>query len=681
MIESVEMSEHTNGSERASAGETSVRSVDDLMREGLMIPFAGSGVSGDVVRKLAQDELVACREALAQILTTAGERDSSNTLVPYNRLSMRFVNVASVLNVMRSVHPEAEIREACEQAEQEVARFGNELSLHRELYEAVSTCSPDFLEADGKRLLKHLVRDFRRAGVDRDEATREEIRELRARLVRLGQEFTRNIVEDTRSITFPPEDLAGMPTDYVRDHPADESGEVRVTTDYPDYNPFMTYATSDERRRELYVEFRKRAHPSNLEVLDSILSTRHELATKLGYPSWAAYVSEDKMIKRADAIREFIDRVATIAEKRAREEYEILIEEKRKTDPAATTVNDWEKAFLEERVKADRYHVDSKEVRAYFEYTRVKDGIVRLAESLFGVRFVASPEAPSWHADVEVLDVLEGDRCVGRVYLDMHPRQGKFKHAAMFPVVPGVADEQIPVAALVCNFPDPSASKSPALMEHGDVVTFFHEFGHLLHHLFARDLRWVEFSGTGTEWDFVEVPSQLFEEWAWEYEVLKEFSVHHESGERIPEEIVERIRGAKDFGHGLWVRHQMFYAAVSLCYYNADPTNLDTTAEMKKLQERYSLFDFVDGTYFQTSFGHLHDYSALYYTYMWSLVIATDLASVFKSHGILNTEIASRYREKILAPGGSSDAIDLTRDFLGRDYAYDAFEKLLASGF
>jgi thimet oligopeptidase len=250
----------------------------------------------------------------------------------------------------------------------------------------------------------------------------------------------------------------------------------------------------------------------------------------------------------------------------------------------------------------------------------------------------------------------------------------------MFPLVQGVAGRRLPEAALVCNFPNPRSASGPALLEHDDVVTFFHEFGHLLHHLLARDQDWVEFSGTGAEWDFVEVPSQLMEEWAWDPAVLQRFARHCETGEVIPAGLVARLREAKDFGLGLQVRQQMFYASLSLRCHDGDPTNLDIDQLLRELQNRYSRFRFVDDTYFHASFGHLDNYSAVYYTYMWSLVIEKDLFSVFKARGLLDRETAGRYRSCILAPGGSRDAADLVAGFLGREYNFEAFERWLNGG-
>ena len=624
----------------------------------------------------ASAQLSECRERVDQIVGLQSP-DAETTLRALNELFMQSGTVCCGVSLLRSVHPSPDLRRAAEEAEQEVASFMTEVGLHRQLFEAVRNCDPSSLDGVGQRLHRHLLRDFHRSGVDRDEETRAKVRRLRDELVELGQEFARNIISDVRSVQLEDvSELEGLPEDYVRGHAPDEQNTITITTDYPDYNPFMLYARSGKRRQELYRAFRSRAYPQNVPVLRRILERRYELATLLGYPSWAEYVAEDKMIESATAIEQFIERVSDVASKVSKEEYSRLLERKRRDDPDAAEVYDWEKGFYEELLRSEEFDVDSRHLRAYFNYSAVKGGIFSLVSELFGLEFRPVVDAVTWHEDVEVVDVYEdGDR-VGRVYLDMHPREGKFKHAAMFHLVDGIRGGRPPEAALVCNFPKPNGD-TPALLEHDDVVTFFHEFGHLLHHLSGRDQEWVEFSGTGTEWDFVEVPSQLMEEWAWDATVLESFSRHHESGEVIPSELVERLRRARDFGRGLLLRQQMYYATLSLKYHDTDPAGLDLDQLQRDLQNRYSRFRFVEGTYFHSSFGHLDGYSALYYTYMWSLVIEKDLFRQFKEGGIMDRATASRYRTTILAPGGSKDAAELIRDFLGRDYNFQAFEDWL----
>lgn len=612
---------------------------------------------------------------LRGILAVSSKRGQDNTLRPYNALLMRLGRLWNAVGCFRSVHPRTEIRLAAEASEKEIASFATSLGLHPGLYQAIRDCELPDLDEKTQRLVKQLLRDFRRAGVDRDESTRKQVQALREELVATGQEFLRNIVNDVRAIELDDSaELDGLPGDYVQERVRANDGKIRITTDYPDYNPFMAYARSDERRRQLYSEFRQRGCPGNLEVLKKLMTRRHELATLLGYPSWAAYVTEDKMIKAPERIAEFIERVNNAARERSHREYDALLEEKIASDRTATQVHDWEKTYLQEILRAREYRVDSKEIRNYFEYSRVKNGILALVEQLFGLRFERQLDLPRWHADVEIYDVTENGAQVGRVYLDMHPREGKFKHAAMFPLVRGVRGQAIPQAALVCNFPNPATSQGPALLEHDDVLTLLHEFGHLLHQLFASEQPWVKFNGVSNEWDFIEVPSQLFEEWGWDHDVLQRFAVHHQTGQVIPRELVSQMRQAKAFGRSLWVRHQVFYAALSLKCYGPEAPNLDTTQVVEELQNAYSLFRFVKGTYFQASFGHLDDYSALYYTYMWSLVIEKDIHEVWKREGLMNSATATRYRETLLKPGSSQDAADMVRSFLGREYSFAAFE-------
>jgi thimet oligopeptidase len=339
-------------------------------------------------------------------------------------------------------------------------------------------------------------------------------------------------------------------------------------------------------------------------------------------------------------------------------------------------VDPWDSAWLQERIKAEQYGFDSQAVRPYFEYGRVKDGILDLTSRLFGLTYRLVPDAPVWHPDVEAYDVMEGDALLGRVFLDMYPREGKYKHYAQFTLASGQAGRRLPEGVLVCNFPRPGTT-SPALLEHGEVKTFLHEFGHLLHHVLGGRTRWAAQSGVATEWDFVEAPSQMLEEWAWDPDVLAGFARHVDSGEPIPRDLVLRMRAADEYGKGLMVRQQMFYAATSLELHRRDPTSLDTTAVVAELQEAYTPFRHVEGTFFQESFGHLDGYSAIYYTYMWSLVIAKDLVGEFRKEGLMGSATARRYRRAILEPGGSKPAAALVKDFLGRPYAFDAYEAWL----
>jgi thimet oligopeptidase len=581
-------------------------------------------------------------------------------------------------SLARNVHPDPALRDAAEAAEQEVDALSTELSLDRGLYDALSGVDVSGEDGPTRYLVEKSLRDFRRAGVDRDEATRARVKALRDELVRIGQEFGRNIKDDVRRLELDPGELDGLPEDWRRAHPAGEGGKVVVTTDNTDYVPFMTYARSERAREQLWRLYRLRGHPRNLDVLARMLARRAELANLLGYPSWAAYVTEDKMIGSEAAAADFIERITRAAEARLRRDHAQLLARKRKDAPGAERVEPWDSAFLQERVKAESYGFESQSVRPYFEYGNVKDGVLDVTAQLFGIRYRRVEGGPRWHPEVESYDVTEGDRFLGRIHLDMHPREGKYKHYAQFTLASGQAGRRLPEGVLVCNFPRP-APGAPALMEHSDVRTFFHEFGHLLHHVLGGHTRWAGQSGVATEWDFVEAPSQMLEEWVWDPEVLGRFARHVETGAPIPADLVRRMKAADEYGKGLMVRQQMFYAATSLELHRRPPEGLDTTVLVAELQERYTPFRHVPGTYFQESFGHLDGYSAIYYTYMWSLVIAKDLFGPFRQAGLLEPEPARRYRKAVLEAGGSKPAAELVKDFLGRPHAFDAYEAWLDS--
>ncbi|RYZ83233.1 MAG: tetraacyldisaccharide 4'-kinase, partial [Moraxellaceae bacterium] len=387
----------------------------------------------------------------------------------------------------------------------------------------------------------------------------------------------------------------------------------------------------------------------------------------------ASYITEDKMIKSPKNAQEFIDKVSALATPRAQQEYEVLLKRLQKINPSATKVDDWQKMYLQELIKKEKYQVDAQKIRQYFPFAKVQQGIFDLTQTMFGVT-IRPWQTSTWHPSVKAFEVVDGNQVIGRFYLDMHPREGKYKHAAQFGIQSGVKGVQLPIAALVCNFP--GGENPNELMEHNDVETFLHEFGHLLHTMFSGDHERLAFSGVRTEWDFVEAPSQMLEEWVWDADTLASFA-RNERGDVIPKELVAKMRAGRDFGRGLWTKHQLFYAATSLNVYNKNPAMIDLDKLTADIQATYSPFGYVEGTHFYASFGHLNGYSAIYYTYMWSLVIASDMFSEFEKQGLRNPEVAQRYRKAVLAPGGSKDAADLVSDFLGRPFSFDAFAKKL----
>ena len=637
--------------------------------------------SPEAVAQTSDALLARARKILDRIVKSRGPRTVENTLRPFNELSNLVSLVALQNQLLFNAHTAAPVRDAANKAYLAADSFATELSLNRPLYEAFSSLNVVRKDAETRFAVFKILRDFRRAGVDRDDATRARIKTLNDEISEIGSAFDRNINEDVRTVeVVDASELDGLPSDYIARHPV-KDGKITLNTTYPDAFPVFQYAKHADLRRRLQKEFLDRGYPKNMEVLTRLLERRHELARLLGHDSYASFVTEDKMIRSAKAASEFVEKVARAAGERAKHDYALLVARKREDVPNVEGLNPWDSNYYMERVRAEQQHFDSQEIRPYLQFEKVRDGLLEITGRLFGLRYRRVRGVPVWHESVEVYDVYEDGRRLGRFYLDLHPRDGKYGHAAEFPLVIGLRGVQLPQAALLCNFPDPKTSAGPALMQPQEVETFFHEFGHLLHVILSGHSTWLRTSMEGIEWDFVEAPSQMLEEWTRRYETLSLFAKHHATGETVPKDLVARMERAAAVGRGLWASRQDYLAALSLNYYNRDPAGMDTTALAKELNTRYYPVPWYDGTHFQCNFGHLNGYSAVYYTYLWSLVIAKDLFSRFaKAGSIMDPRLARRYRREILEAGSVRPAADLVRAFLGRPTRFDAFQAWLREG-
>ncbi|MCW2790908.1 MAG: Thimet oligopeptidase [Nocardioides sp.] len=629
--------------------------------------------TGEWLRHLVPAGLDAARELAEDLRSGTTPHDALGTVRQWDELSSHIGEVAALSSLLSNVHPDPDVRTYCEQAGQDADRLATELRQDRAIHDRLAAVDAGGLDPQAARVLAKTLEDFRRAGVDRDDETRARVTAIQERLTVLDQEFSRNIRDDVRTVRVAPERLAGLPQDWLDAHPVGDDGLVGVTTDYPDAVPVRMFAHDAQVRRDVTVAFLERGHPQNEPLLHELFALRHELANLVGYDDWASYDAAVKMIGSGPAIPEFIDRIAEAAAEPMARDLAALLERYRRDVPDATTIDGADASYYEELVRKEQHDVDSQLVRTYFDAALVRQGLLDVTGRLFGLRWEPVPDAVVWHDDVAAYDVYdaragEAGGPFGRIYLDLHPREGKFKHAAQFTLVDGLEGRRLPEGVLVCNF-------SRGLMEHDHVVTLFHEFGHLVHHVLGGRTGWARFSGVATEWDFVEAPSQMLEEWAWDADILRSFATDA-SGEPIPAGLVERMRAADDFGKGLHARAQMFYAAMSYWFHTDRPDDL--TEAMKALQARYSPYPWIEGTHMFASFGHLTGYSSAYYTYMWSLVIAKDLFSAFDPANLFDPEVAGRYRDSVLAPGGSSDAADLVEAFLGRPYTFDAYAGWLA---
>ena len=679
---------------------------------------AGS-TAPETVAEWVESHLSASRACVSELLAVAGARTVENTLVPYDRACWHLRMAGSQSHVMFMVHPAAAVRDKVQALSQRVSAEGTALSLNREVYRALEAVSVGGEDAATRYYHERTLLGYRLAGVDRDDATRDRVRALADRMTELSMSFSRTVQDDVRRIEVgDPNDLLGLPQDYLDRHGVREmkgpNGETKLaaeapvvlSTDPPEMSPVMSYAASPALRRRMYLAYNDRGYPANEQVLLDLLATREEMAELLGFPHWADLATVDQMMGSAANLRRFLDEVEEAARETAGREFAELESFVRGRDPKALPLTLSDARFWEEQFRRSRYDFDSQSVRPYFPYEAVEAGVLATAGKLFGVRFARAANAPVWDPAVKAFDVFDDSsehgsneqdssttasangQPIGRIYLDMHPRGGKSKWFSECSLVGGVLERQLPEASLVCNFPEPKKSQPDSgvpddagLMQFSDVVTYFHEFGHLMHEVLGGRQRWAGQSGIATEGDFVEVPSQMLEEFFEDPDLLRTFARHYQTGEPIPYGTVARMTRASAHGRALSTLTQVMYATYSMETHHrrAGELNLDTL--LREGYDRFSRYEFVDGNRMYAAFTHLVGYTSNYYTYLFDKVIALEFFGQFERTDLLGRETALRYRREVLEPGGSRPARELVQAFLGRETSMSALRDWLGREF
>lgn len=631
---------------------------------------------------LENKHLAEAQSSIDALIAVKGVRTLANTLAPYDQAVMHINSAAYLANLMEQVHPDSTLRDHAMAMLAKASAAQSSLSLNRDVYNALASLDVSQADPGTRYYVQRTLLEFRLAGVNKDDVTRTRLKQLNEQLTNQESIFNRNIDDDQKTVEVTDKsELEGLPEDYVARHKPGADGRIRITTDYPDFFPAMTYSKSDDLRQRLMSAFLARAFPKNRTVLKDMMDTRYRIATLLGYQSWADYNAADKMIGSGANIASFIHDLDVVTHPAEQKELAMLLAEKQKTHPSATEIWDYDNWYYPELVRRSQYGFDSQSVRPYFPYEEVKQGILDVAAKFFHVTFQQEKDALAWDPSVETWDVFDKGNAIGRFYLDMHPRSGKYSHAAMFQVRDGVRGKQLPEAALICNFPAPTAT-DPGLNAYTDVETFFHEFGHLMNWILGGQQRWAGISGLSPEMDFVEAPSQMLEDLLRSPKVLATFARHYKTGEPIPVELVERMNRASAFLRAGKTAQQNGFAAISYDMYKADPDKLDPDAICRDDFDRYLFLRLSPGTeHFYSTFGHLAEYSSAYYTYMWDKVIAEDFFSKFDPDNPLAGDTPLRYRRLVLEPGASMPASQLVKDFLGRPQNMAAFEHWMNAEF
>jgi len=642
---------------------------------------AGGAASAEALTAWVGERLAAHESALAALLAVEGPRTPQNSLLLFDTAIEQLNLAGAQAGILNSVAADKAVRDQAQAEAQRVAMAGAALSLNREVYEALAAINVDAASPATKHFVERTLLSYRLAGVDKDKATRDRLQALQEKATGLSLQFSRNIQEGGKTIEASPEELDGLPADYIARHPAAAggSGRVTITTDPPDMQPVMTFASSAALRERMFLAYNTRAYPANRQILLDLLATRQEIASVLGFRSWADLATADQMMKSAANVRTFLAKLDEASREGARRELKLVLDFVQKRQPNLTAIDITSRGYWYEQFRRSAFDFDSQSVRPYFPYAAVEAGVLKTAAQLFKVEFRPS-SAPAWHNDVSVFEVFDNGKMVGRFYLDMHPREGKDKWFSAAPVVTGVRGRAMPEAALICNFPAGDAS-DPGLLQYSDVVTFFHEFGHLMHAILGGHTEWAGLSGFATEGDFIEVPSQMLEEFFRNEKLLQGFAKHYQTGEVLPSELIQNMKRAGAFGRADWIRTQLYYTTLSLDLHDQAPAALDPDVLARDLYLKFQPWTWLEGNRMYASFGHLTGYSSNYYTYMFDKVIALDFFGQFDPEDLLGCEAGTRYRKAVLEQGGSKPGREMVRDFLGRDEEYAAFSEWLNEEF
>ena len=605
-----------------------------------------------------------------------------NTLLRLDDLYAVVGGVSGPGYLMGSVHTDEVIRNEGLDASKKVQNYYTDLSLNEDLYNTIfkysKTKEAKNLTGYKKKFLQDVMLDYKRSGFSLPSEKRKKVKKVLDRLTELGLEFDKNIRSSQDTLFLKEKELEGLPENYKKER-KQADGTYAVDTSYPSYGPFMKLAESDKSREMLRFKYNNRASESNIIVLDDILRNRMKLVKLLGYSSYAEYRTEDRMAKNPKNVWSFEnDLKDKLRPKALQDVSEMLKIKSKRLKKKAKVIHPWEAGFYENLLKLEKYDLDGEEVKKYFEFNNVTQGLFTIYQTLFSVRFERVENASVWHEDVQMFSVYDKktDELIGDFYLDMFPRANKYSHAAAFGFRGGKLTKdgyRRPATALVCNFPKPTEYQ-PSLLTHDNVETYFHEFGHLVHGVLTTSLL-VSYAGTSVARDFVEAPSQMLENWVWQKESLGLFAKHYKTGDVIPGQLVDKMLAAKNINSGTKGLQQVFYGILDFTLNDGyDPDGKQTSTELlKQLQNEVTLYPYQKGTNQQASFGHLNGYGAAYYGYKWSEVYAHDMFSIFKKKGIMDPDTGLRYRNIILEKGGTADPLDLVKEFLGRDPNSDAF--------
>lgn len=654
--------------------------------------FAWVKMTPQQMKKKADEYIVHKKKAYTAIKAILPEkRTYLNTLYALERCDDSFESFFSKMGFLSETSTNKEVRDTASEVATELSQKLVDIEYDRDLYislleyyEGNFSDEKKKLRKEDIRLLEETIRDYRRMGFDLPTQTQKRLKLLLKKSSKLSIAFRKNINDYQDYILCTQEELAGLSEIFVASLPKHTDGRYIVSLQYPHIGPFMAEATNRAKREELALKNLKKGGAKNLKIIEEIVGVRHEIAKILGYKHHADFRTENRMAKSAKMVEDFQDsllkKIAPLTK----------LELKELQDHAKTLgikkLEHYDIAYVGTSLKKKLYDLDPETVRGFFPLDHVKQQMFTLCENLFSIS-IKPLEQKLWHKDAHLFQINDTTKenkgaLIGYFTLDLFPREGKFGHACMCDIVVphekeyGSNEYMAPLSGMLCNFPTPT-KKTPSLLSLGEVETFFHEFGHLLHMTLSR-ARIESQAGANVAWDFVETPSQIMENWVWDKQVLKKLSKHYKTGKPMDDAMLERAIKGKVHMNAYYYTRQLIQGKLDLDLHTGKVK--DSSAAYRKMNKMYFNIDLPQKeTIFAAGFGHLVGYDAGYYSYLWALVYACDAFESFKTKGnknvMTNNEVGMKWRREVLEKGGSDDELKLMKNFLGRAPSQKAFLK------